>query len=150
MATTHGQAVELTSRPGATSSSSEGLPTKETTTDVKIVNGEELLESQSGHAIATRSTYDDAQNMRRMGKDQQFIRRFRFMTVTSFTAIATAAWELGIFLISSGLVNGGRAGVIWSTLWSFVLFAPIYLSMAEMVTAAPLQTRAVQADFCTG
>lgn len=51
--------------------------------------------------------------------------------------MATAAWEIGIFLINQGLIDGGRAGLIYSVIWNFVGFCPIYLSMAEMSSMAP-------------
>ena len=51
--------------------------------------------------------------------------------------MATAAWEIGIFLINQGLRDGGRAGLIYSVIWNFVGFCPIYLSMAEMASMAP-------------
>lgn len=48
------------------------------------------------------------------------------------------AWELGVFVISPGLIDGGRSGLIYNTLWNFVGFAPVYLSMAEMASMAPI------------
>lgn len=42
--------------------------------------------------------------------------------------MATAAWEIGIFLINQGLTDGGRAGLIWSVVWNFVGFCPICAS----------------------
>ena len=51
--------------------------------------------------------------------------------------MATAAWEIGIFLTTQGLIDGGRAGLIYSVIWNFIGFGPIYLSMAEMSSMAP-------------
>ncbi|OQN98982.1 hypothetical protein B0A48_14842 [Cryoendolithus antarcticus] len=65
---------------------------------------------------ATKSTSADRFQMKRMGKDQGF---------------------LGIFSISHGLVDGGRAGLIWSTIVHAIGFIPIVLSMAEMASIAP-------------
>ncbi len=47
--------------------------------------------------------------------------------------MATAAWEIGIFLTTQGLVDGGRAGLLWSVVWNFVGFCPIYLSMVSTI-----------------
>ena len=93
----------------------------------------DYVEDQDGTLRATKSTRDDAKDMRRMGKDQQLVRNFQLITIMSFSAIATAAWEIGLFVITPGLVDGGRAGTMWSLLWAYVGFGPIYLSMAEMV-----------------
>lgn len=53
-------------------------------------------------------------------------------------ALAAAAWEIGLFLLTPGLTNGGRAGLVWNALWNFIGFGPIYLSMAEMASMVPI------------
>lgn len=73
-----------------------------------------------------------------MGKDQQLVRTFRQLSITSFVALATATWEIGLFIISPALINGGRPGLVWSCLWCWFGFAPIILSMAEMASMAPI------------
>ncbi|TKX18668.1 amino acid permease-16 [Elsinoe australis] len=99
----------------------------------------ESLEAQQDADLSkTLSTLADGADMRRMGKEQRLIRRFRPLSITSFTAIATASWELGIFVITPGLTDGGRAGLLWNAIWCFLGFAPIYLSMAEMASMAPI------------
>lgn len=99
----------------------------------------ESLEAQQDADLSeTLSTPADGADMRRMGKEQRLIRRFRPLSITSFTAIATASWELGIFVITPGLTDGGRAGLLWNAIWCFLGFAPIYLSMAEMASMAPI------------
>lgn len=85
-----------------------------------------------------KSTSGDAADMQRMGKKQELIRQFRTFSMASFVAIATAGWELPIFNLTAGLTNGGLAMLVWSQIWSFVLFTPIYLSMAEMASIAPV------------
>lgn len=80
------------------------------------------------------TTAQDAHDMQRMGKTQELIRRFRQISMISFVAIATAAWEIGLFIISPGLINGGRSGLIYSSIWNFIGFGPIYLSMSEMAS----------------
>ena len=92
------------------------------------------LEGQNSGHLETKSTAEDAIGMRRMGKEQQLVRQFRLLSITSFVAIATAAWEIGLFVITPGLVDGGRSGLMWSTIWSFIGFGPVYLSMAEMAS----------------
>lgn len=87
---------------------------------------------------AHKSTREDAENMRRMGRSQQLVRSFRLFSVASFTAIATAAWEIGLFEISPGLTDGGRPALVYSVIWNFIGFGPIYLSMAEMASMAPI------------
>ena len=90
---------------------------------------QEVLEEQDGTLRATKSSHDDIAGMKRMGKDQQLVRTFRQLSITSFVALATATWEIGLFIISPALTDGGRAGLLWSALWCWIGFAPIYLSM---------------------
>lgn len=102
---------------------------KDITTITHGLASDEDFEDLSGVIEATSSTRDDIRGMRRMGKSQQLNRTFRQLSITSFVCLATATWEIGLFVISPGLTNGGRAGLIWSMLWCWVGFAPIYLSM---------------------
>lgn len=98
----------------------------------------DALEDSTENLSSTKSSANDAADMRRMGKEQQLVRHFRQLSVASFTALSTCAWELGLFLVSPALINGGRAGLLWSTLWCFIGFGPVYLSMAEMASMAPI------------
>lgn len=119
------------------------------------VDGIEVDDNDPNFA-GTESTPLDKLNMQRMGKPQVLIvsarlheclylvangvihqRQFRLLSTISFTAIAFGAWQIGIFVITQGLVDGGRAGLIWSTVWNFVGFCPVYLSLAEMSSMAP-------------
>ncbi|KAJ6780907.1 hypothetical protein PWT90_03982 [Aphanocladium album] len=85
-----------------------------------------------------KSTTSDMENMRRMGRDQELVRHFRLWSMISFVALATAAWELAIFGISPALIDGGHPSLIYSSVWCFVGFGPIYLSMSEMASMAPI------------
>ncbi|PNY28326.1 Uncharacterized protein TCAP_01746 [Tolypocladium capitatum] len=96
------------------------------------------LEGNDERQAATKSTPDDAVHMRRMGRSQELVRHFRLVSVASFVAVATAAWEIGLFEITPGLTGGGRPALVYSVLWNFVGFGPIYLSMAEMASMAPI------------
>ncbi|KAK4565661.1 hypothetical protein LTR86_003509 [Recurvomyces mirabilis] len=98
----------------------------------------EVEEQDDRGLSATLSTRKDAEDMKRMGKEQQLVRQFRLMSIASFVAIATATWEIGLITIGQSFVDGGRPGLLYSTLWNFICFAPIYLSMAEMASIAPI------------
>jgi hypothetical protein len=60
----------------------------------------------------TKSTAADAAAMNRMGKSQELIRNFRFFSIMSFVAIATASWEIGLFVVR---VFRGQAIWRWSS-----------------------------------
>ena len=133
-----GDAVEMVSHPVSGVASNEYSWEKGRGAAVEIDRDDELLDDQDEHRTVTKSTREDAENMRRMGRSQQLVRHFRLLSVASFTAIATAAWEIGLFEISPGLTDGGRPALVYSVLWNFVGFGPIYLSMAEMASMAPI------------
>ena len=95
------------------------------------------MQDNQGDFAATNSSAVDAENMRRLGKQPQLVRRFRLFSIASFITLSTVSWEYGVFTLGPGLTNGGRSGLIYSTLWSFIGFGPIYLSMAEMASMAP-------------
>jgi choline transport protein len=86
----------------------------------------------------THSTVKDIADMHRMGKPQQLIRRFRQITMAAFIGVAVSAWEYALFLVSPGLVDGGRAGLLYNVLWSTFGFGAIYFSLAEMASMAPI------------
>lgn len=136
----HGGVVEMEDRHKGRNTDAHALPLKEGVFTVQDVDSDRSadIEDLTTTPEGSKSTQNDLQGMRRMGKDQQFVRNFRFVSITAFVAIATASWEIGLFIITPGLVDGGRAGLIWSVLWSFIGFAPIWLSMAEMASMAPI------------
>ena len=118
----------------------EFMATKEIQPEAREVSNEEVegLEEEDAEMRGTKSTAADAAGMRRMGKDQQLLRHFRVMSITSFAAVATASWEIGLFILTPALVDGGVSGMCWSVMWNFIAYCPIYLSLAEMASMAPI------------
>jgi amino acid transporter len=47
------------------------------------------------------------------------------------------SWEFGIFSITQGITDGGRAGLIWMSVIHAIGFVPVVVSMAEMASIAP-------------
>jgi amino acid transporter len=99
---------------------------------------EELGPEDADTCGMTGSTFADAVDMRRMGRNQEFVRSFRMFSIASLTAVATAVWEFGIFQITPALLDGGSPALLYSTIWNFIGFGPIYLSIAEMASMAPI------------
>ena len=142
----HGEAVEV---PDPAEKHDHPSALKEAVVILTDVNSGDVLEDQDGKLLATKSSHQDAVEMKRMGKDQQLIRNFKQLSIISFVGIATVAWELGMFVLTPGLVDGGRAGLIWNALWNFVGFGPVYLSMAEMASMAPIAGAQYHVSFCS-
>lgn len=108
------------------------------TRDNKNGANDAVIEDAERDCQLTKSTAADAADMRRMGRSQELVRNFRMFSVASFAAVATAAWECAMFQITPALLDGGRPGLLYSTIWAIVGFTPIYLSMAEMASMAPI------------
>lgn len=79
----------------------------------------------------------DQVNMERMGKKQEMNRVFKQVSLVSFTCICMSTWEWMIMSNTQGLVDGGRAGLFWSYIWTFVGYGFLAASMADMASMAP-------------
>lgn len=108
------------------------------TTSLSVSGALDQEPPAEGMSTNHRSTRDDMANMRRMGRSQELVRHFHLWSMLSFVALATAAWELAIFGISPALVDGGHPSLLYSSLWCFLGFGPVYLSMSEMASMAPI------------
>lgn len=99
----------------------------------KNAAGEAVMEVDDEGPDATSSTRLDQFQMERMGKKQVLVRRFRPMSTFAFNAMATSVWEFGIFSVSQGIVDGGRAGLIWTTIIHAVGFLPIGRPLVDLI-----------------
>lgn len=79
----------------------------------------------------------DRYDMHRMGKKQELRRTFKFVSLIAFISVLQATWESTLEASYIGLLNGGRAGVIWLTIVSWIGFLAMIASMAEMASMAP-------------
>lgn len=95
-------------------------------------------------------TYEDQNDMRRLGKKQELRRNFRFTSILGFVAIAMGTWEVILSATAGGLTNGGTGGMVWMFVGSYFCFGTIVLSLAEMSSMAPTaggQYRKLEARF---
>lgn len=81
-----------------------------------------------------RMTSFDVRDMSRMGKRQEMRRVFRQFSILSLTTVIMASWEFLLTANTQGLVDGGRAGLFWSYLWTLCGFGMVIASMAEMAS----------------
>ncbi|KAL8819984.1 MAG: hypothetical protein Q9223_001689 [Gallowayella weberi] len=82
-------------------------------------------------------TMEDRYDMTRIGKKQELLRNFQFISVLAFTTVILATWETVLYTISYGLVNGGLAGLIWTFIVAAIGMGTVVLSLAEMASMAP-------------
>ena len=98
---------------------------------------DEDLDTNAFPLGAIGSTRGDQKDMRRMGKKQELKRTFPSLAAMSFTIVLQATWEFYLTANTQGLVDGGRAGLFWSYIWTFAGFGFITSSLAEMASMAP-------------
>lgn len=89
-------------------------------------------------AAAFHTTNQDAADMARLGKAQQFQRNFSYWSTFGFVSIYMATWEYTILSMSPVLATTtGYGGFFWTMLGCTVCFASIVLSLAEMSSMSP-------------
>ena len=88
---------------------------------------------QYGEGIKT-GTADDAVDMHRMGRTQEFRRNFRSFSILGLSSVIMATWGAILGSAIFSLINGGLAGTVWVYVgvWCFTL--PVTLSLAEMAS----------------
>ncbi|KAB8256560.1 GABA permease [Aspergillus pseudonomiae] len=72
----------------------------------------------------------DQSDMTRMGKIQELKRNLRPLAALSFASVLQATWEFLLIGNTEALVNGGRAGLFWTYMWTFAGFGLIILTMS--------------------
>ncbi|KAK6074251.1 choline transport protein (amino acid permease) [Seiridium cupressi] len=82
-------------------------------------------------------TSEDAKDMHRLGKKQEFRRNFQFFSTLGFVSIYMATWEFVLVSMSIGFANGGFAGLFWCFITTVLCYATIVASLAEMASMAP-------------
>ncbi|KAE8377711.1 amino acid/polyamine transporter I [Aspergillus bertholletiae] len=75
-------------------------------------------------------TQYDRSDMTRMGKIQELKRNLRPLAALSFASVLQATWEFLLIGNTEALVNGGRAGLFWTYLLTFVGFGLIILTLS--------------------
>jgi amino acid permease len=82
-------------------------------------------------------TADDARDMYRLGKTQEFRRNFRSFSVLGLSSVIMATWVAILGSAQFSLINGGLAGTVWMYVGVLVFTIPVTLSLAEMASMAP-------------
>lgn len=99
--------------------------------EVAASDSNELLVLSKG------GTRQDALDIARVGKLQELQRNFGFAPILGFVAGLMCTWEAVQATSSFGLIDGGRAGMVWGYLGVIIGFGFATVSMAEMASMAP-------------
>ncbi|GAB1212335.1 hypothetical protein ATERTT37_001473 [Aspergillus terreus] len=79
-------------------------------------------------------TVADQRDMSVLGRVQVLRRNFRFVSILGFGCTLIATWEVILTLLSSGLTDGGTAGLIWGFIIVSAGFTLVFASIAEMAS----------------
>ncbi|RAR09895.1 zinc metalloproteinase [Stemphylium lycopersici] len=88
-------------------------------------------------ASRKNGTRSDVLSMWRLGKKQEFLRNFKFISIFGFSMILMSSWEIMLGTSSMALFDGGKAGMIWMNFIVWVGFLGVNVSLAEMGSMAP-------------
>ncbi|KAF1985094.1 amino acid permease [Aulographum hederae CBS 113979] len=105
--------------------------------DSKEVLQDDVREASDSSLEGGDGNSQDARDMWRMGKTQDLKRVFGLVSMVCFTSMVQATWEVVLIATTQGLVNGGRAGLFWSFVWTFAGFSFVVASLSEMSSMAP-------------
>ncbi|KAK4894869.1 hypothetical protein LTR27_006991 [Elasticomyces elasticus] len=79
-------------------------------------------------------TAKDAQEMDRLGRQQELNRNFRFISILGFSSTAMSTWEIVLSSTLFGLLNGGLAGLVWGFFFVWMGYITVFASLAEMAS----------------
>ena len=79
----------------------------------------------------------DDQLLARLGKKPVLRRRFGFLAIIGFTCTMLITWEGSLILFTTGLTNGGSAGLVYGYIFVWVGTISVFTTMAEMASIAP-------------
>lgn len=79
----------------------------------------------------------DTQVLARLGKKSVLERRFGFISILGFTCTILITWEGSLILFTTGLTNGGSAGLVYGYLLVWIGTISVFTTMAELASMAP-------------
>lgn len=79
----------------------------------------------------------DAQVLARLGKKSVLERRFGFLSIFGFICTILITWEGSLILFTTGLTNGGSAGLVYGYLLVWIGTIAVFTTMAELASMAP-------------
>ncbi|RAH58026.1 amino acid permease [Aspergillus piperis CBS 112811] len=103
------------------------------------VEGSQNVEKAPKGLVAPKymGTIRDQRDMSALGRVQVLRRNFRFISILGFGCTLISTWEVILTLLTSGLTDGGTAGLIWGFIIVTAGFALVFASIAEMASMSP-------------
>lgn len=89
------------------------------------------------HRVLRKNNQSDDEQLARLGKHSVLRRNFSFLTIMGFCCALLATWEVALGVISTGLFNGGPAGIIYGYIFVWVGNISVFASLYELLSLAP-------------
>jgi choline transport protein len=81
---------------------------------------------------------DDGYVMAIMGKKEQLVRRFGFLSILALSTTLLSSWEAVAGVFYAGLYNGGPVSLVYGMILSFIGTLALASSLAEMASSTPI------------
>lgn len=81
---------------------------------------------------------DDEYVMATMGKKEQLVRRFGFLSILALSTTLLSSWEAMAGVFYAGLYNGGPVSLVYGMILSFIGTLALASSLAEMASSTPI------------
>lgn len=93
--------------------------------------------SDAGQHGSNKGSLSDTEQLARLGKHSVLRRNFSFLTIMGFCCALLATWEVALGVISTGLFNGGAAGIIYGYIFVWIGNISVFASLCELLSLAP-------------
>lgn len=103
----------------------------------KVMPTVSVIDPYQKEMLSMANTAHDVRDMQRLGKNQQLKRNFRFVSILGLNCTLMATWESILLTSNYGLINGGRAGMVYIYIGTFIGFFASVASLAEIASRAP-------------
>ncbi len=81
---------------------------------------------------------DDGYVMAIIGKKEQLVRRFGFLSILALSTTLLSSWEAVAGVFYAGLYNGGPVSLVYGMILSFIGTLALASSLAEMASSTPI------------
>jgi choline transport protein len=101
-------------------------------------NVTEVSAAMDEFEMAHGNKVSDGYVMAIIGKKEQLVRRFGFLSILALSATLLSSWEAIAGVFYAGLYNGGPVSLVYGMILSFIDTLALASSIAEMASSTPI------------
>jgi len=101
-------------------------------------NVTEVSTAMDEFEIPHGSKVSDGYVMNIIGKKEQLLRRFGFLSILALSTTLLSSWEAIAGVFYAGLYNGGPVSLVYGMILSFIGTLALTSSIAEMASSTPI------------